>query len=49
MLYGFTVYIKTGDIYKHIAENFQRIFDTSNYKLGRQFLKGKNKRIIGLI
>ena len=30
---GFTVYIKTDDIYKDIAEDVETRFDTSNYEL----------------
>ena len=34
MLYGysFTVYIKTDDIYRNIAEGVETRFDTSNYE-----------------
>ena len=31
---SFTVYIKTDDIYKEIAEDVETRFDTSNYELG---------------
>ena len=30
---SFIVYIKTDDIYKHIAEDVETRFDTSNYEL----------------
>ena len=30
---SFIVYIKTDDIYKHIVEDVERRFETSNYKL----------------
>ena len=30
------VYIKTGDVYKDITENFETRFDTLNYELDRQ-------------
>ena len=43
------VYIKTDDIWKDIAENVENRFDTSNYKLDRPLLKGKNKKVIGLM
>ena len=36
------VYIKTGDIYKGIAEDVETRFDTSNYELVRSLPKGKN-------
>ena len=32
----FTVYIKTDDIYKDIAEDVETRFDTSNYELKRR-------------
>ena len=34
---------------KDIAEDVETRFDTSNHRLDRPFLKGKNKQIIGLI
>ena len=30
---SFIVYIKTDDVYKHIAQNLKTRFDTSNYEL----------------
>ena len=45
----FNVYIKTDDIYKNIAENFETRFDTSIYELDRPLPKRKNKKVIGLI
>ena len=41
---SFIVYIKTGDIYKDIAEDVKTRFNTSNYELERCLLKGKNKK-----
>ena len=46
---SFIAYIKTDDIYKDIAEDVEKIFDTSNYELEwnsikRPLLKGKIKR-----
>ena len=38
---SFIVYIKTDDIYKDTAEDVETRVDTSNYKLDRQFTKGK--------
>ena len=38
---SFTVYVKTDDIYKDIAEDAETRFDTSNYVLERPLLKGK--------
>ena len=46
---SFIVYIKTDGIYKHIAEDVETKFDTSNYKLDKPLSKGKNKKVIGLI
>ena len=46
---SFFVYIKTDDIYEDIAEDFETIFDTSNYELDRPLSKGKNKKVIGLM
>ena len=39
---SFIVYIKTDDIYKDIADDFETRFDTSNYELDRPLPKGKN-------
>ena len=46
---SFIAYIKTDDIYKDIAEDVEKIFDTSNYELEwnsikRPLPKGKIKR-----
>ena len=46
---SFIIYIKTDDIYKDIAEDFETRFDTSYYELDRPFPKRKNKIIIGLM
>ena len=51
---SFIVYIKTDDIYKHIAEDVETRFDTSNYELEcnsieRLLQKDKNKKVIGLM
>ena len=40
---------KTGDIYKDIAEDVERGFDTASYELGRPLLKGRNKKVIELM
>ena len=45
---SFIVYIKTDEIYKDIAEDFETRFDTSNYKLDRPLPKRK-KKVIGLM
>ena len=41
---SFTVYIKTDDIYKDIAEDVENRIDTSNYELDQSLSKGKNKK-----
>ena len=42
-----TVYIKTDDIYKDIAEDVETKFDTLNYELDGPLPKEKNKKVIG--
>ena len=46
---SFIVYIRTDDIYKDIAKDAETIFYTSNNELDRPLLKGKNKKVIGLM
>ena len=46
---SFIVHVKADDIYKHIAEDVETRFDTSNYELDRPLPKGKNKKVIGII
>ena len=46
---SFIVYIKTDDIYKHIAEDVETRFHTLNYQLDRPLPKEKNKKVIGLM
>ena len=46
---SFIVYIKTNDIYKDIAENFETRLHTSNYELDRPLPKGKSKKVIELM
>ena len=43
------VRIKTDDIYKGIAEDFETRFDPSNFQIDRPLPKGKNKKVIGLM
>ena len=40
---------KTDDIYKDIAEDVEKRFDTANHEIDRPFPRQKNKRVIGLI
>ena len=46
---SFTVYIKTDDVYKDIANDTETRFDISNYELDRPLPKEKNKIVIGLM
>ena len=43
---SFIVYVKTGDIYKDIAEDVEKRFVTSNDKIDRPLPKGKNEKVI---
>ena len=43
---SFFVHMKTDDIYKDIEENAEKIFDTSNYEIGRLLPKGKNNGLM---
>ena len=45
---SFIVHIKTKDVYKDIANNLEKRFDTSNYGIERRLSVGKNKKVIGL-
>ena len=40
---SFIVHLKTEDMYKDIAEDVERRFETSNFELDRPLPKGKNK------
>ena len=46
---NFNIHIKTGDVYKDIASDVERKFDTSNYEVNRPLPTGKNKKVIGLM
>ena len=43
---SFNVYIKTDDIYKDIAGDFETRFHTSNYELNRLLDRRKNEKSI---
>ena len=43
------VHVKTDDIYKDIAEDFETRFDTSNNDVDRQLPTGKYKKVNGLM
>ena len=51
---SFTIYIKTDNIYRDIAEHVENRFTTSNYEIesnsiDRLSAKGKNKKVIELM
>ena len=46
---SFIMNIKTEDLYKDIANDVEKRFDTSNYECDRPLPTGKNKKVIGLI
>ena len=46
---SFIMNIKTEDLYKDIANDVEKRFDTSNYEVDRPLPKGKNKKVIGLM
>ena len=45
---SFIIHFKTVDVYKDIAYDVKKSFDTSNYEVNRSLLRGRNKKIIGL-
>ena len=46
---SFVMNIKTEDVYKDIANDVEKRFDTSNYEVDRPLPTGKNKKVIGLM
>ena len=46
---SFIMHIKTKDFYENIANDVEKIFDTSNYEVNRPLAAGKNKKKIGLM
>ena len=46
---SFIMNIKTEDFYKDIANDVEKMFDTSNYECDRPLPTGKNKKVIGLM
>ena len=46
---SFNIHIKIEGVYKDIANDDEKRFDTSNYELDRPLPKGKNKKVIGLM
>ena len=45
----FIIHFKTEDFYGDIADDVEKRFDTSNYKVNRPLPTGKNKKVIGLM
>ena len=46
---SFIIHIKTEDVYENIANDVEKIFDTSNYEVNRLLPTGRNKKVIGLM
>ena len=46
---SFIMNIETKDFYKDIANDVEKMFDTSNYEVDRPLPTGKNKKLIGLM
>ena len=46
---SFIINIKIKDFYKDIADDVEKMFDTSNYEVNRPLPTGKNKKVIGLM
>ena len=46
---SFNIHIKIEGVYKDIANDDEKRFDTSNYELDRPLPKGKNEKVIGLM
>ena len=45
---SFIINIKIEDFYEDIADDVEKIIDTSNYEINRPFPIGKNKKVIGI-
>ena len=46
---SFIIHIQVKDLYKDVAKDVEKMFDTSNYELEKPLPKGKSKKVIGLI
>ena len=46
---SFIINIKTEDFYEDIADDVEKIFDTSDYEFNRPLPAGKNEKMIGLM
>ena len=45
---NFIMHIKTEDLYKDIADDVEKRFDTSNYEVYKPLPTGKKNKVIGL-
>ena len=45
---SFIMHIKKKDLYKDIANDIEKRFDTSNYEVSKPLPTGTNKKVIGL-
>ena len=46
---SFIVDVKADDIYKGIAKDVEKRFDTSNFEIDKPLLQGKNEKVTGLM
>ena len=46
---SFIVHVKTNDIYKDIAKNVEKRFDTLNFEIDKPLLQGKYEEVTGLM
>ena len=46
---SFIIYIRTEDVYEGIADDLEKIFDTSNHEVDRPLPTRKNKKVSGLM
>ena len=46
---SFIIHIKTEDFSEDIADDVEKIFDTSNYEVNRTLPKGNNEKVIWLM
>ena len=46
---SFNMHIETEDLYKDIADDVEKTFDTSNHEVNRTLLSGQNRKLIELM
>ena len=46
---SFIFHVETEGFYKDIANDVEKIFDTSNYEVSRSLPTGKTKKVVGLM